>query len=163
MQILKRFSQLTGHRVPDPVINTVIQGNKTLTTFIDLLTQTVKPKPKKFAEILLAKQEKALDFLEQERLLVEQGELDSTVATILIESEPLSQPVKRKPRFEPFGPNVMISPRRETKVDREMEIGRWKVIKKELEDRGLPVYPIPRLVPAGQTWRKEVEEEEGAL
>ena len=140
--------------MPDSVINTVIRGNKTLTTFIDLLTQTAKPKPKKFAEILLAKQEKALDFAAQEKL-----EQDFVVAAISAESEPLSQPDKRRPRFQPFGANVAILPRRETKVDREMEVGRWKVIKKELEDRGLPVYPIPRLVPAGESWKKD---EDGA-
>jgi hypothetical protein len=35
--------------------------------------------------------------------------------------------------------NVMILPRRETPIDREKEVGRWKVIEKELKERGLPV------------------------
>lgn len=35
--------------------------------------------------------------------------------------------------------NLMILPRRETPVDKEKEVGRWKVIEKELKDRGLPV------------------------
>ena len=35
--------------------------------------------------------------------------------------------------------NLMILPRRETPVDKEKEVGRWKVIEKELIDRGLPV------------------------
>ena len=33
----------------------------------------------------------------------------------------------------------MILPRRETPVDREKETGRWKVIERELRERGLPV------------------------
>jgi hypothetical protein len=36
-------------------------------------------------------------------------------------------------------PNVMILTRRETPVDKEMEVGRWKVIERELRERGLPV------------------------
>ena len=35
--------------------------------------------------------------------------------------------------------NVMVLPRRETPVDKEKEVGRWKVIERELKDRGLPV------------------------
>ena len=36
-------------------------------------------------------------------------------------------------------PNLKIMGRRETPVDKEKEIGRWKVIEAELEERGLPV------------------------
>ena len=36
-------------------------------------------------------------------------------------------------------PNVKIIPRRVTPIDRERELGRWKVIEKELMARGLPV------------------------
>ena len=36
-------------------------------------------------------------------------------------------------------PNVQIRDRRFTPIDREKEVGRWKVIEKELEKRGLPV------------------------
>ena len=35
--------------------------------------------------------------------------------------------------------NVMVAPRRETPVDKEKEVGRWKVIERELRERGLPV------------------------
>lgn len=35
--------------------------------------------------------------------------------------------------------NLMILPRRETPVDKEKEVGRWKVIEKALIERGLPV------------------------
>ena len=35
--------------------------------------------------------------------------------------------------------NVMVLSRRETPVDKEKEVGRWKVIEKELQERGLPV------------------------
>ena len=36
-------------------------------------------------------------------------------------------------------PNVSIYPSRITPIDKETMVGRWKVIKKELEERGLPV------------------------
>ncbi|KAK2808572.1 hypothetical protein FQN50_004604 [Emmonsiellopsis sp. PD_5] len=36
-------------------------------------------------------------------------------------------------------PNVRIMDRRYTPIDKEMEVGRWKVIEEELERRGLPV------------------------
>lgn len=36
-------------------------------------------------------------------------------------------------------PNVKILSRRVTPIDKEESVGRWKVIRKELEDRGLPV------------------------
>jgi len=37
-------------------------------------------------------------------------------------------------------PNVRVMPRRITPVDKEVEVGRWKVIEKELTERGLPVF-----------------------
>lgn len=37
-------------------------------------------------------------------------------------------------------PNVSFSGRRKNKVDREVEVGRWKVIEHELSRRGLPVF-----------------------
>lgn len=37
-------------------------------------------------------------------------------------------------------PNVKVIPRRVTPVDKDKEIGRWKVIQKELQKRGLPVF-----------------------
>lgn len=36
-------------------------------------------------------------------------------------------------------PNLQIRDRRFTPIDEEKEVGRWKVIEKELEKRGLPV------------------------
>jgi len=35
--------------------------------------------------------------------------------------------------------NVVIKGRRQTPVDKEKEVGRWKIIERELRDRGLPV------------------------
>ena len=35
--------------------------------------------------------------------------------------------------------NLIILGRRETPVDKEKEVGRWKVIEAELKSRGLPV------------------------
>lgn len=37
-------------------------------------------------------------------------------------------------------PNVKVVPRRVTPVDKDKEVGRWKVIEKELKKRGLPVF-----------------------
>ena len=36
-------------------------------------------------------------------------------------------------------PNVQIMDRRYTPIDKEKEVGRWKVIESELKKRGLPV------------------------
>jgi hypothetical protein len=36
-------------------------------------------------------------------------------------------------------PNVKIISRRETPVDKEKAVGRWKIIEAELRSRGLPV------------------------
>jgi hypothetical protein len=36
-------------------------------------------------------------------------------------------------------PNVKLASRRVTPIDKEKELGRWKVIEKELMTRGLPV------------------------
>ena len=36
-------------------------------------------------------------------------------------------------------PNVQILNKRYGAIDRDREVGRWKVIKKELEKRGLPI------------------------
>ena len=37
-------------------------------------------------------------------------------------------------------PNVSIFSRRQTPVDKERKLGRWKVIEEELKKRGLPVF-----------------------
>jgi hypothetical protein len=36
-------------------------------------------------------------------------------------------------------PNVKVYDRRVTPIDKEKAVGRWKVIEKELNERGLPV------------------------
>jgi hypothetical protein len=36
-------------------------------------------------------------------------------------------------------PNVVVQGRRMTSIDKEMEVGRWKIIQRELEQRGLPL------------------------
>ena len=36
-------------------------------------------------------------------------------------------------------PNVTIIPRRVTPIDKEKQVGRWKIIEEELEKRGLPI------------------------
>lgn len=60
----------------------------------------------------------------------------------------MAQPPKAKTLYETLTgerssllslPNVSVMGRRETPVDREKEVGRWKVIEGELRSRGLPV------------------------
>lgn len=59
----------------------------------------------------------------------------------------LAKPPKARKLFEEIEttgvvanlPNVTVSPRRVTPVDKDISVGRWKVMKKELEKRQLPV------------------------
>ncbi|KIX02458.1 uncharacterized protein Z518_08399 [Rhinocladiella mackenziei CBS 650.93] len=127
--ILKRFSQLSKHRIPDPILNTVLRKNMTVTALIGLLTQSSKPKPKSVAEALVAKQKKAIAFAAR-------AQLQDPVVPIRDVQEGSKQ-TRKLP--QPLGPNVMVLSRRETPVDKEKEVGRWKVIERELRDRGLPV------------------------
>ncbi|KIW16856.1 hypothetical protein PV08_04046 [Exophiala spinifera] len=136
--ILKRFSRLISMPVPDPVLNTVVRGNKSLAEFVSLLDNT-KPKPQKTAEVLIAKQTKALNFA---------ANAESTAESSVENCAP-----KRKVP-QPLGPNVMVLSRRETPVDKEKEIGRWKVIARELQAKGLPVLGHKNLAPQGQEWNQ---------
>jgi len=82
--------QLTGRRIPDPDIASIKDSKALLAHLVK------KPKPKKLAEILRAKE--AVDL-----------------------------------------PNVELLNWRYTPINKEEEIGRWKVIVRELKARGLPV------------------------
>jgi hypothetical protein len=42
-------------------------------------------------------------------------------------------------------PNVTVHSRRQTMIDKEKQIGRWKVIEAELEAREIPVFGPKRL------------------
>lgn len=90
-QIIKRITQLTGTRIPDPTIQ------QTHNVKLLLHHLATPPKPKILADVLSA---------------------DSKLTGL---------------------PNVRLLERRFTPVDREKEVGRWKVIERELERRGLPV------------------------
>lgn len=113
------------------MLSNVWNNSKTLTEFVDLLTRHyVQTKPKTIVSTLKTRQEKAL------LMAAESGDVSTDV-----NSETGAKP-RRK--LQPLGPNVMVLPRRETPVDKEKEIGRWKVIEQELIERGLPVlgkYP----------------------
>ena len=85
--------QLTGIRIPDPVLG----GAETLRSIYIYQLEALKPKPKKLADVLVKK---------------------ADLADL---------------------PNVKIMTRRYTPVDKEKEVGRWKVIEAELKRRGLPV------------------------
>lgn len=130
--------------VPDPILNTVVRGNKSMTEFVSLLDNT-KPRPQKTAEILIAKQNKAINFAAN----AESNALTDAAAESSVE---VSTPKRRVP--QPLGPNVMVLSRRETPVDKEKETGRWKVIARELQAKGLPPLGHKNLAPQGQEWNK---------
>ena len=89
--------QLTGHRIPDPVISNA-------NTLADLHNAfKAKEKPKK-----------------------------------LVQTEQMQ-------RLKTELPNVTVHHRRQTPIDKEKEVGRWKVIEDELIARDLPV--------TGSRWR----------
>jgi hypothetical protein len=50
----------------------------------------------------------------------------------------LAELMEQDPKLAPL-PNVKIHTRRISPIDKEKEVGRWKVIKQELMERGLPV------------------------
>ncbi|KAK0744268.1 hypothetical protein B0T21DRAFT_447536 [Apiosordaria backusii] len=50
----------------------------------------------------------------------------------------LAEEIENKQIFQSL-PNVRVFPRRVTPIDKEKMVGRWKVIREELERRGLPV------------------------
>ena len=83
--------QLTGNRIPDPVI----QDSKAVGELLERLS--APPKPKKLVEA-----------------------------------------IQRDRKFEKI-PNVKVYNRRVTPVDKEKEVGRWKVIEYALHERGLPI------------------------
>ncbi|KAJ4516483.1 hypothetical protein HRR83_001817 [Exophiala dermatitidis] len=148
-EILKRFSQLSGFRVPDPTLNAVLRGNKTALDFVELLTQTSKPKPKTVSEALIAKQRQALLGLD--------GQASTPTAIDAAKEASAARKNNKNSKSQvsqPLGPNVMVLSRRETPVDKEKELGRWKVIERELRARGLPVLGHKVLAPQGEEWNQ---------
>ena len=91
-QVVRRFTQLTGQRVPDHIL----QNTSSVGYLVSQLAQPQKPNTL------------------YEALTMERQEMISL-------------------------PNVQISHRRETPVDKEKRVGRWKVIEGELRSKGLPV------------------------
>ncbi|KAJ2898938.1 hypothetical protein MKZ38_003571 [Zalerion maritima] len=89
--VTKRIYQLTGHRIHDYKLHSIL----TVGGLLKVLHS--KPKPTKLFE-----------FIEE-----------------------------RKPELTNL-PNVKVYSRRVTPIDKEKEVGRWKVIERELEKRGLP-------------------------
>ena len=97
--MIKRASQLTGHRIPDPVII----APRSLRPIYSYLRWGRDTKPKKIADRLLIK---------------------ADVINL---------------------PNVHIMPRRETPVDKDKRLGRWKIIEAELHSKGLPILSKSRV------------------
>lgn len=83
--------QLTGIRIPDPVIQDITSAQSLLEQLHE------KPKPKKLAQALT-----------------------------------VNEKLKNLPNVQLFG-------RRYTPIDREQELGRWKVIVDQLKERDLPI------------------------
>ncbi|KAK5237676.1 hypothetical protein LTR47_000768 [Exophiala xenobiotica] len=149
LSVVKQYSRISSVRIPDPVLNTVMRNNKSLLDFVNLLDTASKPKPQKTADILIAKQLKALRWTAKPE--VESQTLPDAEATSEVEN---SKPRRTAP--PKLGPNVMVLSRRETPVDKEKEIGRWKVIARELEAKGLPVLGHKNLAPQREGWAQTV-------
>lgn len=54
------------------------------------------------------------------------------------EPKKLAERIKQDPKLTPL-PNIKIHTSRISPIDKEKEVGRWKVIEQELAERGLPV------------------------
>lgn len=93
--------QLTGIRIPDPVI---ISSNTAQALLKHLITP---PKPRKVNEAL-----------------IQTSELTEL-------------------------PNVSVYASRRTPIHKERSVGRWKVIEKELQEQGLPVFGKGEMKGAG--------------
>jgi len=97
---LKRFTELTQYRIPDPLVTALAAPGAhriTLAGLLRAVEENLAPKPANLAERLRG---------------------DEVLAT---------------------QSNLLILDRRETPVDKEKEVGRWKIIEAELRARGLPV------------------------
>ncbi|OTA22510.1 hypothetical protein BTJ68_14935 [Hortaea werneckii EXF-2000] len=67
------------------------------------------------------------------------GDLWSHYATPTVPKKLAHTKTPAETRHQPQIPNVTVHPRRQTPIDREKSVGRWKVIEEELVQRGLPV------------------------
>lgn len=109
LQIVKRITHLTGHRIPDPALNSL----KTLGAVYEYLIRAPTLPSKKLAPRLM-------------------GKADVTSL-----------------------PNVKVSKFRRGLITKEKEVGRLKVINKELESRGLPLLRTRQEVRRIARQRKE--------
>ncbi|KAK3991495.1 ribosomal subunit 39S-domain-containing protein [Cladorrhinum sp. PSN332] len=66
--------------------------------------------------------------------------IDGLVKAVITPPKPakLAELVEQKALFSEL-PNVKVFPRRVTPIDKEKMVGRWKIIARELEERGLPL------------------------
>lgn len=66
--------------------------------------------------------------------------IDSLVKQLTDPPKPkkLAELIEQKALFKDL-PNVRVFPRRVTPIDKEQMVGRWKIIVRELKERGLPV------------------------
>ncbi|KAI9651868.1 MAG: hypothetical protein M1831_007533 [Alyxoria varia] len=142
--IYRRALQLTGQTIPDNILSTC----GTVGDLIAQMVQHAKPTPKGLYDEMIATQ----TLREQ----IERGDLASEeeivrgpeAAKTKVEQGENDESIKRKGKGKKENkdmvtlfdlPNVTFSGRRITPVDKEKQVGRWKVIEDELESRNLPV------------------------
>ena len=142
--IYRRALQLTGQTVPDNILSTC----GTVGDLLAQMVQRAKPRSKGLYEELIATQTlreqiERGDLAGEEEVVRGRGAAKTEAG----ESE-IDEAVKGKSKGKRKNqdmvtaldlPNVTFSGRRVTPVDREKQVGRWKVIEEELEKRNLPV------------------------
>lgn len=113
--------ELSGRVVPDPIMHTAHTIGDLSRYFHKRLT-----KPERLFEALAGKD--AADLVDED-LALTHGNASRNLGGV--------------PKLEPNAltslPNVVISQRRVTAIDKERSLGRWKVIEHELRERGLPI------------------------
>ena len=126
------MTQLTGHTLPDSVLGT----SSELGHILGHLHGVVES-PKTTYEHLVGTKYGAENPIES----VKPNRLDDFDPSA--PNDDVIGPLQQD-RFDAQGAlrglsNVVISGRRQTPIDKEKELGRWKVIERTLKERGLPV------------------------
>lgn len=130
LAVMRRVTQLTGHVFPD----TIIQSASTIG---DLSRHLIKlaQKPKTLYEELVGPAPAAESKSLLEELLGEDSVTETRGNALL---NLTFVPGQRKGPLTGL-PNVVVSGKRVTPIDKEKAVGRWKVIEAELDRRRLPV------------------------
>ncbi|KAF2019707.1 hypothetical protein BU24DRAFT_489614 [Aaosphaeria arxii CBS 175.79] len=122
--ITKRILQLTGHRIPDPTFNSA----KNLGDLFSALVSASRPKPTTVRDAL--KHEAKLQHIRSKHGKNKKSASPST-------SSSNNRNAAQKPTLAAL-PNVRFQGKRISPVQKEKEVGRWKVIEYALAERDLP-------------------------